>query len=97
MAWTSDVLPRCTSHKTSISLDYYCGNKHECNTHEAQEDRAGKTEDEDHEARDESGDTPSDTSTAVRIDIGLSHVLRETRILLRKRFFEFGQDSLFVL
>src|SRR5579863_7841709 len=82
VAGTGDVLPRCTSHKTSVSLDYHCGDEHECDANETQEDRTGEAQDKDDQTGDEADDAPTHATTTVRVHVRLSNVLGEARVLL---------------
>ena len=85
MARTGYVLPRCASHKTSVSLDYHCGDEHERDAHEAQEDRGGEAENENHEARDKSGDLYGFERTAAISSQSAEQIAKTAEL--------FGQDD----
>src|SRR5579863_4879013 len=84
LARTSDVLPRCTSHKTSVSLDNDGGDEHQRHPNESQENRAGETEDQDHQTGHETGDAPTNTASTVGVHVRLTNVLGESWILFRE-------------
>jgi hypothetical protein len=94
---SSDVLPGRATQKSGVTFYNHCGNKHHGDAHKSEKNRVGKEENEYRQAGNETSDTPAHTSATVRVNIGLSNILRETGILLRQGLFQFGQDSLLVL
>src|ERR1700691_2033374 len=84
---SSDVLPGRATQKSSVTLYNNCGYKHHGDAHQPKKNRVGKKENKDRQTGNKTGDSPTNTPTAVRINIGLSNVLREPGILLRQGLF----------
>jgi hypothetical protein len=94
---SSDVLPGRATQKPSVTLYNNCGYEHHCDAHQPKKNRVGKKEDKDRQTRNETGHSPANAPTAMRVNVGLSNILREPGILLRQGLFQFGQDSLLML
>jgi hypothetical protein len=92
-----DVTPSGATKESGVSLNDDGRREHQRHADEADVDVLREECEEDDESDDEAGDAPTDPTGPVGVHVGVTNVLGETGVLLRKGLFKFREDFLFVL